>query len=122
MPEYLVFIMLNSINGIPLKQAISQAAKVGLPHYPANFQLRFFNAKLFRLLEAIVASNFTTTVWRAEWLRDNCYVVKQNNELEYYTVYDYRSLINNLFDWLTLSSIKYSENNKDYYRLYLKLI
>lgn len=121
MPEYLFFIIKHSENNISIRQAIEQAVKVGLPHYPKEYQLRLFELKMFNFFEAIIASNFSNNVWRGQWVRDNCYVTKRNGELEYYTVYDYRGLAHSLLDWLTISSIKEESSNNETYRLYCKL-
>lgn len=121
LPEYFMFIIQNTQNNISIREAISQSVKIGLPFYPKDFQLLLFERKMFNFLEAIIASNFSTDVWRGQWQRDNCYVVKRSGELEYYTVYDYRLLIFNLLDWLLLSSTELPDAAKPTYRLKMRL-
>lgn len=103
MPEYFLFIIQHSDNNTPIRKAIQQSSKVSLPNIPNDITLQFLEYKMFHFLEAIICSNLSTDVWHGIWQRDNCYVVKNKGELEYYTVYDYRALVLKLLDWLHIS-------------------
>lgn len=103
MPEYLLFIMLHSDNNVSIRTAIQQSCNNSLPNIPDDLLPKFLEYKMFHFLEAIICSNFSREVWRGVWQRDRCYVVKNNGELEYYTVYDYRGLVLKLLDWLVIS-------------------
>jgi hypothetical protein len=118
MPEYLLFIMQRSDNNVSIRTAIQQSCKTSLPNIPNDLMPTFLEYKMFHYLEAIICSNFSREVWRGVWQRDRCYVVKNNSELEYYTVYDYKKLVVNLLDWLFIA--KTTENNVWSFTLFLK--
>lgn len=118
MPEYLLFIMQHCDNNVSIRTAIQQSSKTCLPNIPNDLMPTFLEYKMFHFLEAIICSNFSREVWRGVWQRDRCYVVKNNGELEYYTVYDYRKLVVNLLDWLFIS--KTTKKNVWSFTLFLK--
>lgn len=118
MPEYLLFIMQHCDNNVSIRTAIQQSCETCLPNIPNDLMPTFLEYKMFHFLEAIICSNFSREVWRGVWQRDRCYVVKNNGELEYYTVYDYRKLVVNLLDWLLIS--KTTKKNVWSFTLFLK--
>lgn len=120
MPEYLLFIMQRSDNNVSIRIAIQQSCKTSLRNIPNDLMPTFLEYKMFHFLEAIICSNFSREVWRGIWKSDRCYVVKNNGELEYYTVYDYRKLVVNLLDWLSIS--KTTENNVWSFTAFLKVM
>lgn len=117
LPEYLLFITQNISSSQPLKKVM----QVGLPNIKKEYQHLFLKRKIFHLLEAIICSNLSNEVWHNRWNRDLCYVIKRNDELEYYTVYDYHRLIDNLFNWLIIKFTTTSAANVNTYRIRMKL-
>lgn len=98
-PEYL-FLISNNKRSTILQQRLTDVSK---QLNFISFNPYLFSYKMRQLFEIILFKDFYKKDWISTWLMNRCYVIKINDNLEYYTVYDYPKLVNNLLEWLSIS-------------------
>ncbi len=104
-PDYLHTFLTYS-KQYPLRETIRIVElHITYPYY-------LFRIKFLQLFQIILYRDFYCDKWWDKWIMDKCYVVKQNGNLEYYTIYDFPKLLENLLDWVTITCEVVNINGK----------
>ena len=121
MPEYIFLLGKYSCGTLALREIIKKYSFDELDYIPSIYRKSFLERKFYNYIEALIYSDFGLKPWRAKWIENRCFVLKNNGELMYYTKYDYRQFINLLFDILAVELIQ-SKKNSTYYDFSLKFL
>lgn len=116
-PEYLYLLSLN-------KEAQTIRNRIGAVTSELKNKVAFnpnlFSFKMKRLFEIILFKDFYKNGWVSAWNKEKCYVIKINDEIQYFTIYDYPKLLDNLLDWLNICCEERIGNVNTTYKLIIK--
>lgn len=79
-----------------------------------------FLLKIRQLFQVILYKDFGSENWMDNWIMDRCYVIKIEDELLYYTVYDFPNLLEKLPDWISVKHTKVKNGDKIGFKMIIK--
>lgn len=79
-----------------------------------------FLLKIRQLFQVILYKDFGSKNWMDNWIMDRCYVIKIEDELLYYTVYDFPDLLEKLPDWILVKHTKVKNGDIIGYKMIIK--
>lgn len=119
MPELLL--MLFATDTPILSKAIENLILRKFLFDKQEYRLLYLKSKMFNLLEALFFSDILTSVWHGEW-EQKWYVLKEDDTLEYYSMWNFSTLFHKLLDSVSITVTPTKKRKKIHYRLNMKMI
>ena len=119
MPELLL--MLFGTNNPNVSKAIEHLSAHKFLFDKEDYRLLYLRYKMFTFFEAVFFSDIFTSVWHGKW-EQRWYVLKEDDTLEYYSMWNFRELFPKLLGRVSMTTTATKRKTKVHYRLNMKMV